>query len=74
MICLNIIPVNFFRLPGYFSIKTAWDGEELGRVPVPHSANWRDTSADVALPDGVHALYFTYHGRSGTSLLSFTLE
>ncbi len=59
---------------GYFSVKTAWDGEELGRIPVPHSANWRDTSAEVALPDGVHALYFTYHGRGGTSLLSFTLQ
>ena len=59
---------------GYFSVKTAWDGPELGRVPVPHSANWRDSTADVALPDGVHALYFTYHGRGATSLLSFTLE
>jgi len=59
---------------GYFSVKTAWDGPELGRVPVPHSANWRDSTADVALPDGVHALYFTYHGRGTTSLLSFTLE
>ncbi len=59
---------------GYFSVKTAWDGEELGRVPVPHSANWRDTTAEVRLPDGVHALYFTYHGHGGTSLLSFTLE
>ena len=59
---------------GYFAVKTAWDGEELGRIPVPHCVNWRETSAEAALPDGVHALYFTYHGRGSTSLLSFTLE
>lgn len=59
---------------GYFSVKTSWDGEELGRIPVPHCVNWRATSGEVNLPDGVHSLYFTYHGTGSTALLSFTLE
>ena len=59
---------------GYFSVKTAWDGEELGRIPVHGGTNWRPTTGAAAIPDGVHALYFTYHGGGNIALLKFTLE
>ena len=59
---------------GCFAVKTAWDGEELGRIDVENSNLWQEHAADVALPDGVHALYFTYHGHGSTSLLDFTLS
>ena len=59
---------------GCFIVKTAWDGPELGRVPLRFTNIWTDFSADVAIPDGVNAIYLTYSGGGNASLLSFTLE
>lgn len=59
---------------GCFIVKTAWDGPELGRVPLRFTNIWTDFSADVAIPDGVNAIYLTYSGSGNASLLSFTLE
>ena len=59
---------------GYYAVKTAWDGPELGRVAVDSSNVWTDYSADIALPDGVNALYLTYHGRGSAALKGFELS
>ena len=59
---------------GYFAVKTAWDGPELGRIPVEFRNLWTDYAADIAIPDGVQAIYLTYHGHGSAQLLSFTLE
>lgn len=59
---------------GVFQVKTSWDGEVLGEIPVRFSNIWTDFSGDVAIPDGVQALYFTYAGPGSAALLSFTLE
>ena len=59
---------------GVFQVKTRWDGEVLGEIPVRFSNIWTDFSGDVAIPDGVQALYFTYAGPGSAALLSFTLE
>ncbi|NLL47192.1 MAG: family 43 glycosylhydrolase [Firmicutes bacterium] len=59
---------------GYFEVKTAWDGEVLGTIPVDFSNIWQEYSADIQIPDGIHALYFTYRGSGSASLGSFTLE
>ncbi len=58
---------------GYFAVKTAWDGPELGRIPVHFTSLWTDYAADIAVPDGVQALYFTFHGQGSAQLASFTL-
>jgi len=58
---------------GAFEVKTSWNGEVLGRIPVEFSNIWKEYSADVAIPDGVQALYFTYTGSGSASLASFTL-
>ncbi|MBR3505270.1 MAG: family 43 glycosylhydrolase [Clostridia bacterium] len=58
---------------GCFAVKTAWDGPELGRIPVNFTSLWTDYSADIALPDGVQAIYLTYHGHGSAQLASFTL-
>ncbi|NLI59848.1 MAG: family 43 glycosylhydrolase, partial [Clostridiales bacterium] len=47
---------------GEFEVKTAWDGEALGSIPVRFSNQWKEYTADIAIPDGVQALYFTYKG------------
>ena len=55
-------------------MKTAWNGEVLGWIPVDFTNEWKEYHGDIAIPDGVHALYFTYRGRGGASLGSFILE
>ncbi len=59
---------------GAFEVKTAWDGESLGSIPVGFTNVWTEYSADIAIPDGVQALYFTYTGYGSPSLASFILE
>ncbi len=59
---------------GYMEVKTAWDGEVLGTVPIGYSNVWVTNSANIQIPDGIHALYFEFKGEGGTSLASFTLE
>ena len=41
---------------GEFQVKTAWDGEPLGRIKVEFS-NMAGICSEIALPDGVQALY-----------------
>ena len=75
--CKGVTRVTI-RVRGYcygsFGVRTAWDGEDLAVIPVESSTVWLDYSADVAIPDGVQAIYFVYHGPGSASLLSFTLE
>ena len=59
---------------GVFEVRTSWDGEVLTRIPIEYTNVWEEYSAEVSLPDGKQALYFTYNGEGTTSLLSFTLE
>ncbi len=59
---------------GYFDVKTSWDGESLGRIDTDFSNVWEKHSADIALPDGVHPLYFTYHGDGSAMFGTFTLN
>lgn len=59
---------------GYFEVKTAWDGETLGKIPVGYSNVWVVNAADIMIPDGIHALFYEFKGEGGISLSSFTLE
>ncbi|AGC67885.1 xylosidase/arabinosidase XylA [Thermoclostridium stercorarium subsp. stercorarium DSM 8532] len=58
---------------GVFEVKTSWNGEVLGKIPVEFSNIWTEFSASIPIPDGIHALYFTYRGSGSASLKSFTL-
>jgi len=58
---------------GNFEIRTRWDGEVLATIPVESSNVWETYSAPIALEDGVHSIYITYHGSDGPSLKSFEL-
>lgn len=59
---------------GCFEVKTAWDGETLGKIPVGYSNVWVVNPAEIMIPDGVQALFFEFKGEGGISLSSFTLE
>lgn len=58
---------------GSFEVKTTWDGPALAEIPVGFTNVWKEYSTELILPDGVHALYFTYKGMGSASLASFTL-
>ena len=58
---------------GTIEVRTEWNGDVIGSVQT-HSANrWTDFTADVQVPDGVHALYFSFHGTGNFSLKEFEL-
>ena len=59
---------------GVFEVRTKWDGPVLGTIPIEFSNIWKEYSADIAIPDGVHALYFTFKGHGSAHFGSFTLE
>ena len=59
---------------GRFEVRTALDGEPLGNIPLGFRNIWTAFSAEVPVPDGVHALYFTYRGPGSAMLTSFALE
>lgn len=59
---------------GIYEVKTAWDGEVLGEIANDFSNIWEEYEAPVRLPDGIHALYFTFKGEGSGDFLSFTLE
>lgn len=59
---------------GRFELRTAWDGPALGCIEIPDNDNvWTEHSGEVAIPDGVHALYFAFVGQGTPSLASFAL-
>lgn len=58
---------------GAFEVKTAWDGPVLGTIPVHFTNHWKPYSAEITIPDGLQALYFTYRGSGSASLASFIL-
>jgi hypothetical protein len=76
--CSGIRKVSI-RTRGYckgdFELRLAWDGPAIGRIALPDFTNeWTRHSADIALPDGVHALYFAFVGEGIASLASFALD
>ena len=66
------------RTKGYASgrleVKLSWDGEAVGSVPVGYANVWKETSAQIAVPDGVRSLYFTFRGQGHLQFAAFRLE
>ena len=76
----------WFRGPNW--VVTSQDGmhvmEQMRvRNPLTHGVcsvlaagdkDWTDYTADVAIPDGINAIYFTYTGPGSAALKSFTLS
>lgn len=56
---------------GYLDVKLSWDGEVIGSIPVAYANIWHRTSAEVEIPDGVSALYFTYRGEGYLQFAGF---
>ncbi len=60
---------------GELRLKLSWSGQPLCVIPTGKMYDWVTLTADVDIPDGVHALYFEYAAGSDFSLCfkSFTL-
>lgn len=58
---------------GFFEIRTAWDGPVLGTIAVGNSNFWKEYEGEIAIPDGVWALYFTYRGTGSAGFGFFGL-
>lgn len=58
---------------GVFEVKSSWDGEKLGVIPIGFSSEWKEYTGSVEIPDGVCSLYFTYRGFGSAAFASFTL-
>ncbi|MBO4331142.1 MAG: family 43 glycosylhydrolase, partial [Oscillospiraceae bacterium] len=75
--CENVKRVTV-RTRGYaggrLELRISPDGECLGSIQLGFRNQWTPFSADIAVPDGVNALYFTYRGSGSAMLASFELE
>ena len=58
---------------GCMEVRTAWDGPVLGTIPLAFANVWHDTAADIVIPDGVNALYFTFNGFGHLQFAAFNL-
>lgn len=58
---------------GCLEVRTKWDGESYGSIPVGYANVWKEETAEVGIPDGVNALYFTFKGDGHLQFKSFTL-
>lgn len=56
---------------GTLEVRTSWDGEVLGSTQFHTDNIWKKIEVDVNIPDGVHALFFTYHGGGGLLFKGF---
>lgn len=61
-------------IKGDFEVRTKWDGEVLGKLSVDFTNVWEKYSAEIKIPDGVSALYFTFKGDGNGQFKCFTLE
>lgn len=59
---------------GRLEVKLSWDGEAIGSIPVGYANVWKETSAQIAVPDGVRSLYFTFRGQGHLQFAAFRLE
>lgn len=57
---------------GIFEVRTVWNGEICGRIPVDFTNVWEYYEAEAGVEDGVRAIYLTFRGEGTADLLSFS--
>lgn len=58
---------------GVFKVPTSPKGESIGEIQISPSKDWKSFENQVHMPDGKHALYFTFNGKGKVNLMGFTL-
>ncbi len=59
---------------GVFEVRTKWDGEVIGTVPVENYNIWTDVPADISIPDDADSLFFTFKGWGNPDFGGFELK
>ncbi len=59
---------------GEIEIRTAIDGEVVGRAKTRTDNIWKRIPVEVSIPNGVHALYITYRGSREPSFKGFSFN
>lgn len=59
---------------GVMEIRTAWDGEVVGSVPIEYANEWKEGTTEVSIPDGQQALYFTFRGEGYLQFAAFGFD
>jgi len=75
--CKGVKKISIRTRGGYggaFELMTTWNGPSLGSIPVTATNEWKEHSANISIPDGIHALYFKYTGWGSVSFASFSLD
>ena len=57
---------------GVFEVRTVWNGEICGQIPVDFTNVWEYYETEVRIEDGVKAIYLTFRGEGTADLLSFS--
>ncbi len=58
---------------GFFEVRTSIGGEVLASIPVDYTNVWEEYTADISLPEGQYALYFTFCGEGNPMFKGFEL-
>jgi len=75
--CRGVRKITIFTkgyAAGSVRVKTSWNGEPLGEIPVSFANVWREASAEIRIPDGIQSLYFTFEGFGYLQFRGFGLE
>ena len=62
------------KLKGKVKIRVGLDKEVVGEVLIGCCAVWAECSAHIAVPEGIHPLYFEYEESSRMGFSVFTLK
>ena len=58
---------------GDFEVRTSYDGDVLAKIHIIGTNVWETYTTDIAIPDGINAIYLTYRGTGSPQLKSFAL-
>ena len=58
----------------YIEVRSSLDGKMLGKIMISESESWNGCSGTVQIENGVHGLFFVYHGREKIQMKSFQFQ
>lgn len=58
----------------YIEVRSSLDGKMLGKIMISESESWNECSGTVQIENGVHGLFFVYHGREKIQMKSFQFQ
>ena len=63
-----------YRGSGKITLSLQEKGEAIASAELPQSHNWYTANLNCKIPQGKHALFFTYHGKHSMDMLQFEIK